>query len=118
MRMDQYKGLNQWARRKVRRTKLVHEVGKEIRANGKEVPFDRVRRVACVEKKVYSKVRGRFRPFAGDLHRYTLASGKVLEEYVQEVMESGGPCYCIALRDLDGQPVQKSLWSRQELAAA
>ncbi len=118
MRMDQFKGLNPWARRKVRRTKLVHEVGKEIRANGKEVPFDRVRRVPCVDKKMYSRVRGRYRMFVGDLHRYTLASGQVLEEYVQEVMESGGPCYCIALRDVDGNPVRESLWSKQELAAA
>ena len=117
MRMDQFKGLNQWARRKVNRTKLVHEVGKEIRAGGKEVPFDRVRRVACVEKRVYSKVRARYKLFAGDLHRYTLANGTVLEEYVQAVMESGGPCYCIALRDQHGKPVPKSLWSDKELAA-
>jgi hypothetical protein len=118
MRMDQFKGLNQWARHKVRRTKLVREVGKEIRARGKEVPFDRVRRVACVESTVYSKVRARYKPFAGDLHRYTLASGAVLEEYVQAVMESGGPCYFIALRDEHGEPVSQSLWTREQLARA
>lgn len=118
MRIDQFKGLNQWARRKVRRTRLVREVGKEIRAGGKEVPFDRVRRVACVEKRLYSKVRARYTLFAGDLHRYTLANGTVLEEYVQAVMESGGPCYFIALRDQHGQPVPQSLWTDRELAAA
>lgn len=118
MRMDQFIGLNKWARRKVRRTRLVHEVGKEIRPNGKEVPFDRVRRVPCVEKSVYSKVRARYKIFAGDLHRYVLPNGTVLEEYLQETMNSGGPCYFIALRDSAGNPVEKSLWTREELAKA
>lgn len=119
MRIDQFKGLNNWARRKVRRTKLVHEVGKEIRANGKEVPFDRVRRVPCLEKSVYSKVRARYKPFAGDLHRYTLANGAVLEEFLQATINSGGPVYFIALRDSkSGEALPQSLWSEDELARA
>ncbi len=119
MRFDQFKGLNKWAKQKVRRTKLVHEVGKEIRANGKEVPFDRVRRVPCVEKVAYSKVRGRYIPFAGVLHRYTLANGTVLEEFLQETMNSGGPVYHIALRNAEsGEVVQESLWTDEELARA
>jgi len=118
MRFDQFKGLNTWAKRKVRRTKLVREVGKEIRPNGKEVPFDRVRRVPCVEKSVYSKVRASYKLFAGDLHRYVLANGAVLEEYVQAVIHSGGPVYHIALRDSSGNPVPESLWTDDELARA
>lgn len=119
MRFDQFKGLNKWAKQKVRRTKLVHEVGKEIRPNGTEVPFDRVRRVACVEKSVYSKVRASYKLFAGDLHRYTLANGTVLEEYVQAVIHSGGPVYHIALRDsTSGEVVPESLWTDDELARA
>jgi hypothetical protein len=119
MRIDQFRGLNNWARRKVRRTTLVHEVGKEIRPSGKEVPFDRVRRVACAEKVAYSKVRGRYKPFVGDLHRYTLASGVVLEEFLQATMNSGGPVYHIALRDArTGVAVPQSLWTDEELAHA
>jgi len=119
MRFDQFKGLNKWAKQKVRRTKLVHEVGKEIRANGKEVPFDRVRRVPCVEKVAYSKVRGRYIPFAGVLHRYTLSSGVVLEEFLQATIHSGGPVYHIALRNADsGEVLLESLWSDAELATA
>ncbi len=118
MRMDQFVGLNKWAKRKVRRTKVVHEIGKEIRASGREVLFDRTRRVSCVEKSVYSKVRGSYKLFAGDLHRYLLASGVVIEEYVQAVIHSGGPCYFIALRDAAGVPVPKSLWTDEELARA
>ena len=118
MRMDQFVGLNTWAKRKVRRTKVVHEVGTEIRPSGKEIPFDRMRRVNVVQKSAYSKVRARFKIFAGDLHRYVLPNGAVLEEYLQATMESGGPCYFIALRDSAGKPVKKSLWTREELARA
>ena len=119
MRLDQYKGLNKWAKQKVRRTKLVHEVGKEIRSNGTEVPFDRVRRVPCVVKSVYSKVRARYKPFAGDLYRYTLVNGTVLEEFLQATINSGGPVYHIALRNAEsGEVVPESLWTDAELAKA
>lgn len=119
MRIDQFRGLNNWAKRKVRRTKLVREVGKEIRPSGKEVPFDRVRRVPCVVTTAYSKVRASYKPFAGDLHRHTLANGTVLEEFLQATIHSGGPVYHIALRNAEsGEVVPESLWTDDELARA
>jgi hypothetical protein len=118
MRMDQFIGLNNWAKRKVRRTKLIREIGKEIRPSGKEVPFDRTVRVPVTQKSVYSKVRASYKLFAGDLHRYVLANGAVLEEYVQATIHSGGPCYFIALRDSSGEAVPESLWTDAELAKA
>ena len=118
MRMDQFIGLNNWAKRKVRRTKLVREIGKEIRPSGKEVPFDRTVRVPVMQKTAYSKVRGQYKLFAGDLHRYVLASGAVIEEYVQRIICSGGDCYFIALRDGAGKPIPESLWTEEQLARA
>ena len=118
MRMDQFVGLNTWAKRKVRRTKLVHEIGKEIRPSGKEVSFDRVVRVSVMQKSAYSKVRGGYKLFVSDLHRYVLANGSVLEEYVQATIHSGGPCYFIALCDSAGKPVKESLWTKAQLDRA
>ncbi len=115
MRIDQFVGLNKWAKRKVRATKLVREIGAQIQPDGKAVAFDRTVRVPLAQKSAYSKVRGSYRLFVGDLFRYTMPNGAVLEEYVQEIMHSGGPCYFIALRDAAGQPLPKSLWTRDEL---
>lgn len=118
MRFDQYNGLNKWARRTVRATKLVREIGKQIQPNGEVVKFDRTVKVPVVQKRRYSKIRGTYVLFAGDLHRYTLPNGKVLEEYVQETLHCGGPCYFIALRDGNGKPEKRSLWTRSELDKA
>lgn len=118
MRFDQYIGLNKWAKRTVRATKLVREIGKQIQANGKTVKFDRTVKVPVVQKRRYSKIRGTYVLFAGDLHRYTLPNGQILEEYVQETLHCGGPCYFIALRDSAGNPEKRSLWTDDELEKA
>lgn len=118
MRFDQYKGLNKWAKRTVSATRTVREIGKQVQANGKVVEFDRTVKVPLVQKRRYSKIRGTYVLFAGDLHRYTLPNGKVLEEYVQETMHCGGPCYFIALRDSNGNPEKRSLWTDDEFDKA
>ena len=111
MRFDQYKGLNKWAKRTVRATKVVHEIGKQIEANGKEVKFDRKVKVPVVQKRRYSKIRGTYVLFAGDLHRYTLPNGQVLEEYVQETMQ--GLAFQAELLQRAGFPA----WPRLRLVA-
>ena len=118
MRFDQYKGLNKWAKRKVNATNLVREIGQQIQPSGKVIEFDRTVKVPLVAKRRYSKIRGTYKLFAGDLHRFTLANGRVVEEFVQETMHCGGPCYFIALRDESGQTLQKSLWTKEELDRA
>ncbi len=50
------------------------------------------------------------------LHRYTMPDGKVYEEYIQEIIHSGGPCYFLALRTADGQPVRHTLWTDEEVS--
>jgi len=115
MRFDHYIGLNKWARRKVNATRLVREIGKQIQPSGKIIEFDRTWRMPLVKKQRYSKLRGTYKLFAGDLHRYTLPDGQVVEEYLQETMHCGGPCYFLALRDSSGEPLAKSLWTNEEL---
>jgi hypothetical protein len=53
-----------------------------------------------------------------DLKSYKMPDGTVYEEYVQEVVGSGGPVYHLALKDQNGQPVPKSLWTEEELSDA
>lgn len=118
MRIDQFIGLNKWAKRRVNATRKVREIGKQILPNGKEVEFDRTVRAPIAQKTRYSKVRGSYRLFVGDLHRYTLPNGKVLEEYVQQIMHSGGLCYFVALRDMSGEPEARSLWTKEQLDRA
>lgn len=118
MRIDQFNGLNKWAKRKVNATKAVREIGAEIASDGTVTPFDRQVRVPIAQKRRYSKQRGAYRLFVGDLHRYTLPTGVVLEEYLQQIIWSGGPCYFIALRDSAGQPVPQSLWTKEQLDRA
>jgi hypothetical protein len=118
MRIDQFIGLNKWAKRKVRATKRVREVGRQIEPSGKEVEFDRTVLIPRLQKCRYSKLRGAYKLFVGDLHRYTLANGQVLEEYLQATMHSGGPCYFLALRDSSGKPLEQSLWTKEELDRA
>ncbi len=115
MRFDQYIGLNKWAKRKVTATKVVREIGKQIQPGGKVVKFDRTVKAPLVQKKRYSKLRGTYKLFAGDLHRYTMPDGQIVEEYLQETMHCGGPCYFLALRDAAGEPLTKSLWTDEEL---
>lgn len=43
----------------------------------------------------------------------------VYVEYVQEIVYSSGPCFFLALRDVEtGEPVQATLWPQGEIDAA
>lgn len=116
MRTDQYIGLNPWAKRFVTRTKSVIEMGIRIHKNGRTEPFCHERRFrrAIVERA--GGIRGEYKSTVSPLHRYTLPDGRSFTEYVQETPWCGGPCYFIALKDADGKPVEKSLWTRERIA--
>ncbi len=119
MRMDQYIGLNEWARKMVLKRHKVREFGTRVYASGKRVSFSRWARVPAARRQVVGKITGAWNPNVAALYRYSLPGGKVLEEFVQSTPWSGGPCYFIALKDVaSGKPVPQSLWSDEELANA
>lgn len=118
MRMDQYIGLNDWAKQTVQATQAVREVGARILPGGKVESFDRQVRVPVAEIEVIGKIEGAWNDHVADLHRYKMPNGSVFEEYVQETPWSGGPCYFIALKNKKGNVVRQSLWSKEELDAA
>ncbi|HEY9788240.1 MAG TPA: hypothetical protein V6D17_22820 [Candidatus Obscuribacterales bacterium] len=120
MRMDQYRGLNAWARKTVLKKEKVRQFGVNVFSDGRRkrysrwasVPVARVQVVGTIKRQLGS---GSIAP----LHRYYMPGGKVYEEYVQEAPWSGGPVYHIALKDVrTGKPVPESLWTERELAEA
>lgn len=50
------------------------------------------------------------------LNRFDLPDGSVYVEYLQHTAWSDGPCYFTALKTLDGQVVEASLWTPEEMA--
>ncbi len=51
------------------------------------------------------------------LARYILPNGREVEEFVQEEVWAGGPYFFLALKDEKGKPIEKSLWTKEEIAA-
>jgi len=113
--MDQYIGLNRYARRLITRTKTVLEFGIRIHKGGKSEAFCHERRFRVVTVANVGRVAGTYKPTVAPLKSYTFPGGRVLTEFVQDVPWSGGPCYHIALRDQKGVVVAKSLWTDEEL---
>lgn len=118
MRMSQYRGLNAWSSKLVSRKQKVREHGVQVFANGKRKNFSRWRRVPLVRKEDAGLIRGMGGEAFAKLHRYTLADGRKLSEFIQAEIWSGGPVYFIALKDESGKPIAESLWSEEELAGA
>ena len=114
MRVPQYFGLNDWAKKLVTKKEKVREFGVQVSADGKRKRFNRWRRVPVARVQDAGVIKG-IGCTVAKLHRYTLPGGEVLTEYVQAVVPCGGPCYYIALKDKHGQVVQESLWTKDEL---
>lgn len=117
MRIDQYIGLNSWARKNVAGKHSVREIGVQILPGGKKRRFNRWRRVSIARIQQIGVIKGAWNPAVAQLKRYTMPDGRVFEEFVQEVPWSGGPCYHIALKDGRGNVVPESLWTEDELSA-
>ncbi len=117
MRMAQFYGLSPRGKKLVLKKVMVREVGTMFLPDGRSVKFDRRRPVPAARKQVVGDIKtlNPQLPLA-QLHRYTMPDGKVYEEYIQEVIHSGGPCYFLALRTADGKPVQHTLWTIEELS--
>ena len=118
MRMDQYVGLNKWATRRVAGSQTGREVGARILPGGRVEPFDREVYVPIARIEVIGRIKGAWDDHVADLHRYTLPTGRVYEEFVQATPWSSGPCYFIALKDNQGRVLSRSLWTDEELANA
>lgn len=115
-RFDQYRGLNDWARKTVLRKEKVRQFGVNVFADGRRKRFARWVNLPVARIQVYGILAGVWKPQVAELHRYTMPGGRVLEEYVQESPWSSGPVYHIALRDVKtGKPVPESLWTQKEL---
>ena len=118
MRIDQYIGLNEWAKKNIQTTQIVREVGARILPNGKVLSYDRKVIVPVAEIVVIGKIQGTWKDHVADLHRYKMPNGAVFEEFIQAEPWHGGPCYFIALKNKKGNTVRQSLWTNEELAAA
>jgi hypothetical protein len=116
MRCDQMMGFNQWAKDLLE--------GQKIRVTDtilRKFPDGTTRELE--ETKLIDTIRttetGEF--FVGmfddkyPLHRYELTNGKVFVAYVQRCIWSSGPCFWLALKDKDGNPVSESLWQEEEM---
>jgi hypothetical protein len=118
-RFDQYRGLNDWAQKTVRRKQKVRQIGVNHFADGTRKRFARWTRLPVARVQVIGILRGVWVDKVADLHRYTMPDGKVYEEYVQAEPWSSGPVYHIALRDVKtGKPVPQSLWTDEEIGCA
>jgi len=119
MRMDQYRGLNDWACKTVLKTEKVRQFGTMVFSDGRRKRFSRWTKVPVARVRVIGKITGAWNPHVADLHRFNMPDGKVYDEYVQVTPWSGGPVYHIALRDVrTGQPVPESLWTDDEIMEA
>lgn len=119
MRFDQYRGLNDWARKTVLKRDKVRIFGEMVFQDGKRKRFSRWARVPAARIQVIGKINGVYKPHVADLHRYSMPDGKVYVEYVQCTPWSGGPVYHLALKDArTGKPVPQSLWTQDEVDQA
>lgn len=118
-RFDQFRGLNDWARKTVLKRDKVRVVGEMIFQDGKRKRFSRWAKVPAARIKVIGTITGVWKPYVADLHRYSMPDGRVYEEYVQCSPWSSGPVYHLALKDAKtGRPVTESLWTQDEIDQA
>ncbi len=114
-RSDSMAGLNHWARKFVKgETVSFTENTTRIYSDGREevMPPKEVE-TSLVE----SDWNGDFCSGYDDhpLRKYIFPDGKVYFEYEQAQYSSSGPVFFLALKDEDGRPVQKSLWSKKAI---
>lgn len=116
MAIDQYFGLNKWARNLVLATEPATEYGTRCFADGRTEHFQREVQVPLVKAEKIGVIESAFggSPVA-DLHRYTLADGQVFDEFIQSAEWHGGPCIYIGLQDTERRLIRESLWKRDEM---
>lgn len=116
--MDQYYGLNAWARDLLSKTVEVEEKGERIFPNGIMEPFSRIIFVSDHKTTFYSALDGSDEVGTYNLHRYVFEDGSWIYEYVQAVSMYSGPCYFIALKTSSDEIMEESLWTKEEMRSA
>ncbi len=112
--MDQYYGLNTWARDLLSSAVRVIEAGTQTFPDGRQEPFERTVFVPVHKATVISAIDGSQNLQLYMLHRHEFPDGTAYEEYVQAVALYSGPCYFIALKK-EGEVVDESLWEQEEM---
>lgn len=117
MRMDQYSGLNEWARKTVLKKEKARVTGTmTFTSDGRKRRFTRWARIPVARIEHIGKIEGAWNPCVAKLRRFTMPDGTVYEEYIQESPWSGGPVWHTALKNaVTGEPVAESLWTQEEL---
>jgi hypothetical protein len=115
--VDQYYGLNAWARDLLSSTVEVEEKGERIYPDNSSEHFSRMIFLPLHRTTIISALDGSTDPSTYYLHRHEFPDDVVYEEYVQAVFLYAGPCYFIALKK-DGEVVSESLWQKEEMKSA
>ncbi len=115
--VDQYHGLNAWARDLLSNTVEVEEKGERIYPNNRSEYFSRMIFLPVHRTTIMSAIDGSTDPSIYYLHRHEFPDDVIYEEYVQAVLLYSGPCYFIALRK-NGEVVDESLWQKEEMKSA
>jgi hypothetical protein len=116
MKMDQYIGMHARAQALVSAPVSVLERGVRIYPDGSEESFERSAEVSQTKICGIDSLTGMFGQEVEKLNRFDLPDGSVYVEYLQHTAWSDGPCYFTALKTLDGQVVEASLWTPEEMA--
>ena len=122
MRCDQYIGLNEWANKMLEEDRIhgtlqqiFYPEGNNDDPNPKAIDLGHtVTSIPAHEIEVIGTIHGAWDDNVADLRRFTMSDGTVYEEFVQAKPWSSGPCYFIALKRF-GMPVEKSLWTEEEI---
>lgn len=112
--MDQYYGVNTWARDLLSATVKVTESGRRTFPDGNEELFERTVFVPTYKTFVVAPLSDAQPSNGYWLYRYEFLDGNIYEEFVQEVTYYAGPCYFIALKH-NGDTVEESLWKAEEM---
>jgi len=116
MRMDQYAGLNAWARKSIAKRQKALVTGTARTPDGRTFRVRRWIKLPVAKVEVIGALKGAWNPHVADLRRFTMPDGKVYIEYVQQDVWCGGPIWHTALKDArTGKPVKQSLWTREEM---
>jgi hypothetical protein len=115
--VDQYYGLNAWARDLLSNTVEVEEKGERIYPDNSSEHFSRMIFLPVHRTESISALDGSGDPSNYRLYRHHFPDGSVYEEFVQTVLLYSGRCYFIALKQ-DDEVVSESLWQKEEMKSA
>lgn len=107
-------GLNERGLNLITRFVEVKEKGIRIYPDGTEEPFDRSEEKNLIKYEKTGKKYGMFGEC--DFYKYLTPEGEIYYEYVQESPWESGPVIFLALKDKDGNVVEESLWTNEEMS--